>query len=57
MLYCTYEQYRQAGGTLAEAVFDTLCARASRLIDRHTFGRAAFHVGTCAGCAALQAEA
>lgn len=39
MLYCTYEQYQTAGGTLDEAAFDTLCARASRLIDRHTFGR------------------
>ena len=40
MLYCTYEQYQTAGGALDEAAFDTLCARASRLIDRHTFGRA-----------------
>ena len=57
MLYCTYEQYRQAGGTLDEAAFDTLCARASRLIDRHTFGRAESHAGACAGCAALLADA
>ena len=57
MLYCTYEQYREAGGTLDEAVFDTLCARASRLIDRHTFGRAESHAGACAGCAALLADA
>lgn len=27
MLYCTYEQYQTAGGTLDEAAFDTLCAR------------------------------
>ena len=48
MLYCTYEQYREAGGTLDEAAFDTLCARASRLIDRHTFGRAEPHARACA---------
>ena len=30
MLYCTYEQYREAGGTLDEAAFDTLCAEAAR---------------------------
>lgn len=54
MLYCTYEQYQTAdSGTLDEAAFDTLCARASRLIDRHTFGRAR----ACAGCAALLADA
>ena len=57
MLYCTYEQYREAGGTLDEAAFDTLCARASRLIDRHTFGRAEPHARACAGCAALLADA
>ena len=57
MLYCTYEQYREAGGTLDEAAFDTLCARASRLIDRHTFGRAEPHARACAGCAARLADA
>lgn len=58
MLYCTYEQYQTAGGgTLDEAAFDTLCARASRLIDRHTFGRAEPHARACAGCAALLANA
>ena len=58
MLYCTYEQYQTAGsGTLDEAAFDTLCARASRLIDRHTFGRAEPHARACAGCAALLADA
>ena len=58
MLYCTYEQYQAAGsGTLDEAAFDTLCARASRLIDRHTFGRAEPHARACAGCAALLADA
>ena len=51
MLYCTYEQYREAGGTLDEAAFDTLCARASRLIDRHTFGRAEAHAKGCTDCA------
>lgn len=54
MLYCTYERYQTAGGTLDEAAFDTLCARASRLIDRHTFGRAESHAGACA---ALLADA
>ena len=29
MLYCTYEQYREAGGTLDEAAFTPLCFRAS----------------------------
>ena len=48
MLYCTYEQYQTAGGTLDEAAFDTLCARASRLIGRHTFGRAEPHARACA---------
>lgn len=57
MLYCTYEQYQTAGGALDEAAFDTLCARASRLIDRHTFGRAEPHARACAGCAALLADA
>lgn len=57
MLYCTYDQYQTAGGTLDEAAFDTLCARASRLIDRHTFGRAEPHARACAGCAALLADA
>lgn len=58
MLYCTYEQYQTAdSGTLDEAAFDTLCARASRLIDRHTFGRAEPHARACAGCAALLADA
>ncbi|MFR6092404.1 MAG: hypothetical protein ACLUIR_03260 [Faecalibacterium prausnitzii] len=42
MLYCTYDQYAAVGGTLDEAAFDP-CARASRLIDRHTFGRAEPH--------------
>lgn len=57
MLYCTYEQYREAGGTLDEAAFDTLCARASRLIDRHTFGRAGSHAKVCTDCAEALAMA
>ena len=57
MLYCTYEQYQTAGGTLDEAAFDTLCARASRLIDRHTFGRAEAHTKGCADCAEALAMA
>ena len=40
MLYCTYEQYQTAGGTLDETAFTPLCFRASKLIDRATFGRA-----------------
>ena len=40
MLYCTYKQYQTAGGTLDEAAFTPLCFRASKLIDRATFGRA-----------------
>lgn len=39
MLYCTYDQYQTAGGTLDEAAFTPLCFRASKLIDRATFGR------------------
>ena len=43
MLYCTYDQYQTAGGTLDEAAFTPLCFRASKLIDRATFGRAEAH--------------
>lgn len=57
MLYCTYKQYQTAGGTLDEAAFDTLCARASRLIDRHTFGRAGSHAKVCTDCAEALAMA
>ena len=35
MLYCTYDQYQTAGGTLDEAAFTPLCFRASKLIDRN----------------------
>ena len=57
MNYCTYDQYAATGGTLDEAAFAPLAARASRLIDRHTFGRAEPHARACAGCAALLADA
>lgn len=40
MLYCSYDQYAAAGGSMTEQSFTVLCARASRLIDGLTFGRA-----------------
>ena len=40
MLYCTYDQYAAAGGTVPETAFGVLCSRASRIIDAATFGRA-----------------
>lgn len=43
MLYCTYDQYTAAGGTVPEAAFGVLCSRASRMIDAATFGRAESH--------------
>ena len=39
MLYCTYDEYLTAGGTVPEAAFGGLCSRASRMIDAATFGR------------------
>ena len=57
MLYCTYDQYAAAGGTLDEAPFAPLAARASRLIDRMTFGRAEGHAAACEGCAEALADA
>ena len=33
MLYCSYDQYAAAGGSMTEQSFTVLCARASRLID------------------------
>ena len=54
MNYCTYDQYAAAGGTLDEAAFALLAARASRLIDRMTFGRAERHAAVCASCACIQ---
>lgn len=57
MLYCTYAQYQAAGGALDEAAFGPLCLRASKLLDRHTFGRAEPHAKLCADCAALLSDA
>lgn len=57
MNYCTYDQYAAAGGALDEAAFAPLAARASRLIDRMTFGRAERHAAVCAPCAAALADA
>lgn len=57
MLYCTYEQYQKVGGTLDEAAFTPLCFRASKLIDRATFGRAEAHTKGCADCAEALAMA
>ena len=57
MLYCTYAQYQASGGTLDEAAFTPLCVRASKLIDRYTFGRAESHAKVCADCAAMLADA
>ena len=51
MLYCTYEDYQAAGCTLDEAAFAPLCVRASKLIDRMTFGRAESHAKVCERCA------
>ena len=38
MLYCTYDEYLTAGGTVPETAFGVLCSRASRMIDAATFG-------------------
>ncbi len=50
MLYCTYDQYAAAGGTVPETAFSVLCSRASRMIDAATFGRAESHVAGCESC-------
>lgn len=50
MLYCTYDQYAAAGGTVSEAAFGVLCSRASRMIDAATFGRAEPHAAGCEAC-------
>ena len=50
MLYCTYDQYAAAGGTVPEAAFGVLCSRASRMIDAATFGRAEPHAARCEAC-------
>lgn len=51
MLYCTYDDYQAAGGALEQDAFAPLCVRASKLIDRMTFGRAEAHVMVCERCA------
>ena len=51
MMYCTYDEYLAAGGTVPEAAFGVLCSRASRLIDSATFGRAETHAAGCVGAA------
>lgn len=57
MLYCSYDQYKAGGGTLDAAAFDPLCAQASKLIDRYTFGRAEPHAAACSDCKAALAVA
>lgn len=57
MLYCTYDQYAAAGGTVPEAAFGVLCSRASRMIDAATFGRAEHHAAGCEGCREALADA
>lgn len=57
MNYCTYDQYTASGGALDKAAFEPLAVRASRLIDRFTFGRAERHTAACASCAAALADA
>ena len=57
MLYCTYDQYAAAGGTVPEAAFGVLCSRASRLIDAATFGRAEHHAAGCEPCREALADA
>lgn len=57
MLYCTYDQYAAAGGTVPEAAFGVLCSRASRMIDAATFGRAESHAAGCERCRDALADA
>ena len=57
MLYCTYDQYAAAGGTVSEAAFGVLCSRASRMIDAATFGRAESHAAGCETCREALADA
>ena len=57
MLYCTYDEYQAAGGTVPEAAFGVLCSRASRLIDSATFGRAEAHAAGCEDCRQMLADA
>lgn len=57
MLYCTYDQYAAAGGTVPETAFGVLCSRASRMIDAATFGRAESHAAGCESCRDALADA
>ena len=57
MLYCTYDQYAAAGGTVPETAFGVLCSRASRMIDAVTFGRAERHAAGCESCRDALADA
>ena len=57
MLYCTYDQYTAAGGTVPETAFGVLCSRASRMIDAATFGRAETHAAGCEDCRQMLADA
>ena len=57
MLYCTYDQYAAAGGTVPETAFGVLCSRASRMIDAATFGRAEHHAAGCEACRQMLADA
>lgn len=57
MLYCTYDQYAAAGGTVPETAFSVLCSRASRLIEAATFGRAERHAAGCESCRDALADA
>lgn len=57
MLYCTYDQYAAAGGTVPETAFSALCSRASRMIDAATFGRAESHAAGCESCRDALADA
>lgn len=57
MLYCTYDQYTAAGGTVPETAFGVLCSRASRMIDAATFGRAEPHAAGCESCRDALADA
>ena len=36
MLYCTYDEYQAAGGTVPEAAFGVLWSRGSRLVGSDT---------------------
>ena len=57
MLYCTYDQYAAAGGTVPETASGVLCSRASRMIDAATFGRAESHAAGCESCRDALADA